>query len=390
MTHVKKSVRRIRYRAIRGLVLFASVWTQSASAQDPSPPRAEATPEPSARPEQTTPPEPKSPEPGPSLPSTPAWHPGLEVFAQYAYRRTESSGGDSAWFHAFDAPRVHAWLEAEYDHVRGKVLLEGVRSTADGALIGVSGDSVLLRAREAFGAYAPFSFLELRGGIVPTPTIAVLEQSWRMRAIAPSGIETAGLSSPADLGGQVRAIFPKDHGFASVAAYNGEGYARRELNRGKNAEVAALVFPLASMQSLRPLGVFASYVAGSAGVGLSRADRATGALVWQGDRVRGGVSGTYAWGVDGIGAERGAALDVFVRVEPIDRFLLGARLTHWMRARNAEDVVTTIWGALGYRIAAPLEGFLSVTRALPSALAEGSLPGSKFWEARVTTRIAFP
>ena len=70
-------------------------------------------------------------------------------------------GSSSTWFHAFDVPRVHAAVEGAYDDtLRGRVVMEAVRSASEGALIGVSGDSLVIRVREAYGAYRPVEALE--------------------------------------------------------------------------------------------------------------------------------------------------------------------------------------------------------------------------------------
>ena len=123
----------------------------------------------------------------------------------------------------------------------------------------------------------------------------------------------------------MRARLPADVGWVAVGAYNGEGYTNRELNRGKNLEAAvALHLPRGP---LRPLTLFGSYVLGSSGTGLSRADRLTGALLWQGDRVRAGVSVTRGWGVDDDGARGALLVEGFARVEPVARLLVGLRAT---------------------------------------------------------------
>jgi hypothetical protein len=315
---------------------------------------------------------------------------GLEVFAEYMYRRTQAPVEGSSWFHSFDAPRAHGAVEGEWEQARGRLLLEAVRSASEGALVGVSGDSLVIRVREAYGAYRLLDAIEVSAGVVPTLTIPELDGTWMLRAIAPSALEANGLASPADLGVKVRADLPARYGWVGLAAYNGEGYTSRELNRGKNVEGAFEVHPL-PRGALLPLGIFASYTNGSTGTVSARADRLTSGLVWQGTTVRGGALFTYAWGVAQAGTQHAALGTAFVRVEPIARLLTGARLDVAVRdVRTAPaDAISTLWLNVGYRIADPLEVFLAGSRSLPTTRADSEVPGSDAWSLRVIGRVVF-
>jgi hypothetical protein len=308
------------------------------------------------------------------------------------YRRTEASGASSStWFHAFDVPRVHGAIEGDLDEqIRGRLVVEAVRSASEGALIGVSGDSLVLRVREAYGAYRPRPFLELSAGVIPTLTVPELDGTWMLRAIAPSGLESNGLASPADLGVKVRAELPERYGYVALAASNGEGYASRELNRGKNAEGAFEIHPL-PQGALLPLGVFASYTAGSSGTASVRADRLTSGLVWQGVMVRGGAFFTYAWGVAESAIQHAALGTAFVRVEPLPRLLAGARVDVAVRdvTTGPADAISTVWLTAGYRVADPLELFLAGSHTIPTARANAEVPGADAWALRVIGRVIF-
>ncbi|MBX3214266.1 MAG: hypothetical protein KF850_19685 [Labilithrix sp.] len=315
---------------------------------------------------------------------------GLEIFAQYSYRSFAGPGDNRTWFHAFDVPRAHAALEGELDAARGRIVLEATRSASEGSLLGVAGDSLVLRLREAYGAYRVAELLELSAGVVPTLTVPNLDGTWMLRPVAPSALEASALMSPADLGAKARVDLPRGYGWLAAAAYNGDGYTSRELNRGKSFEGAAELHPLPNGE-LRPLGVFGSYVAGSTGTSLARADRVTGGLVWQGARVRGGAYFTHAWGVAQLGTQRAMLASAFVRVEPLPRVLLGARVDHVIRdaAASPDDALTTLWGSLGYRVALPVESFLALTRSIPTTRAQSELPGSNGWELRAIGRVVF-
>ncbi len=298
----------------------------------------------------------------------------LSVFAQYVLSLRQADE-ETDWYHEFELPRAHARLDAEFEGARARVLVEAVRSAAEGSLLGVAGDSFVVRVREAWAAYTAWDIIETRLGLVPTMTTGPIESLWGMRMIHPTGVERAGLLSPADLGGTVRGLFPKGFGWIGAGAYNGEGYSQRELNRGKNIEVATEVHPFAFAKVAEPFTVLASYTLGSSGTSLARSDRVTASLGWQGDLVRGGASFAYAWGVADQGETESLLFEGFVRVMPIERLSFGANASYWLRDQAAEaDWAATITGAAGYFIVDPLGVFLAVDGILLGDGANQALP----------------
>ncbi len=377
------------------LAAWALLLTLSAPAS--AEPSAEVAP-PDPAPEGATPSRPRPSYVGRAAPATEAAtttqsapiRAGIEVFASYAFQRLTPSQSTPTWFHVFDVPRVHAAIDAERGDVRGRLLIEAVRSASDGALLGVAGDSLVLRVREAYAEYLPIRALALSIGMMPTSTVPEIDGTWRMRAIAASAIETAGLASPSDVGARLRWELPHRLGFVAASAYNGEGYTNRELNRGKNVEAAVSLHPPRA-SSLAPLGLFGSYVSGSMGTASALANRATAGIVWQGELVRAGGFATYAWGVRDAAEPRAMVVSAFARVEPVDRWLLGARLDHAVRDVGASnrDAVTTVFGAAGYRVADPLETYLAVSRSLPTSRAEAELVSANSLELRAIARFVY-
>lgn len=313
---------------------------------------------------------------------------GLEAFVAYDLRINPAPSG-TQWFHEFEIPRAHASFTGRYGPVEARVVLEAVRSASEGALLGVAGDSFVMRLREASAGYRLGEYLAIDAGVIPTLTIPELDGTFALRAVAASPQESTGLGSPADLGASARFFFPRRYGYLAAAVYNGEGYPGRELNRGKNLEAALSVHPFAG-SAAGPLAVFASFVNGSSGTGSARAHRLTAALLWQGKRVRAGADFVHAWGVGEDGLRRSLLADGFLRLEPIDRLLFGARGFFWLRdAKDARDRVIEVTGAGGYRIADPLEAFLAVSRTLPGAPAAAALPGIDRWDVRLLARVVF-
>jgi len=308
------------------------------------------------------------------------------VFAQYVFAIRDDAGSTD-WFHDVELPRAIARLDGASGDVRARLAVEAVRSATDGALLGVAGDSLVMRAREASATYTAFEHVEARMGLVPTMTIAPIEQLWGMRMIAPTGLERAGLASPADLGATLRGLLPGGFGWLGVGAYNGEGYDRRELNRGKNVEIAAAIRPLASIDTPE-LTVLASYVAGSSGTALARADRLSGGLGWEGDSVRGGATATFARGVGAASDVDGALVEGFVRVRPLDELSIGANALYFARdTSDADDWTLTVTGSAGWFFAPVFGLFLAVDGQRFGATAAQGLPGVDDVRARVVTAL---
>lgn len=313
----------------------------------------------------------------------------LSVYTQYVLS-VRDDNGVTDWFHEFELPRAHARIDAAFEGARARVMVEGVRSASEGSLLGVAGDSFVLRLREAWLAYTAWEIIETRLGLVPTMTIGPVESLWGMRMVAPTGIERAGLLSPADLGGTVRGFFPKGFGWVGAGAYNGEGYTQRELNRGKNIEVATELHPFAFSEAAAPFTVLGSYSSGSSGTALARSNRVSTSLGWQGDMVRGGASFIYAWGIADQGDTESALVEGFIRVRPIERLSIGANGTFWLRDIAAEsDWTATITGSIGYFIVDPLGVFLAVDGFVNGEEAEQALPPKDDVRFRVIGAVDF-
>lgn len=317
-----------------------------------------------------------------------ALRPGLEAFAQYGVRLTNVDAGGLEVFHAFDVPRVHASLEGEYEHARARVVAEAVRSASEGALLGVAGDSILLRVREAWGGWSS-PRLDVRAGVVPTLTVPEVESTWGLRAVTSTPLEATRLVAPADLGVTARYQLPGGRGSVALGAYNGEGYAQREFNRGKNLEAFALVRPLVGTAAA-PLCAFASYVLGTSGLGDGRADRFTGGVLWRGARVRGGATFTWAWGADDRPDRESWLAEAFVAAEPVGALIVGARFLRWQRDVSVDtDRITSLVATVGWRVTRPWEVFLAGTRSIPGGRAAQALPGSDHWDLRAVSRVVF-
>lgn len=299
------------------------------------------------------------------------------VIAQYVFGLRDG-GEELAWFHSFELPRAQARVDVSLEDADARVTLEAVRSAAEGSLLGVAGDAFVFRVREAWAGYTAFEHVEARLGVVPTLTVGPLETMSGLRMVNPTLQERTGLLAPADLGGTLRGLLPGKFGFVGVGLYNGEGYSQRELNRGKNVEIGSAVHPLASIEGADPLVLQLSYVSGSSGTGLSRADRLTTGVAWEGDLLRGGATFTYGWGARGDGNTDSIAAEAFVRVHPIDPLVFGASASLWYRDVDVStDHLTTITGTVGVYPVSIVGAFLAVDGFVMGEAARAALPAQE-------------
>lgn len=313
---------------------------------------------------------------------------GAELFATYTHRW--SGEPSSTEDDRFDLGRLHVGARYESGRVVARVVVEGVRSSTDGALIGVAGDSFVLRAREAYAELRLPLDVALRAGMVPTLTIPEIEGTWMLRAVSAVPLEQWRFASPADLGAQVRWAFPKRFGALAASITNGEGYASREMDTRKSGEVALTVRPLAWLD-VPELAILASASRGTIGASSARNDRATAALLWQGRSLRAGVSYALAWGLAGDGTLRPTLLEAFTAAEPFHDVLLGLRVarTELDTASATEAAVDALLASAGYRIAPELEVHVAGEASRTNDAARLAQPGADRTELRAIVRASF-
>lgn len=325
-----------------------------------------------------TPPDPTARADAPG--TTWAFEPGAHVIAEYAL--TFPEGAD--WNHEFRLSRGWAWLGFRFEGARGRVLLEAVRGSGAGSLFGVAGDSLIVRFREAWVGYRLFDVLELRGGLVPTMLTSALTELWALRAVTSIGLRTFELMAPADLGATLAFDIPEGWGRVAVAYYDGDGYTSRELNRGKTLEVFAELHPLCFVHELAPLTLTLAYQMGSVATTSARADRFIGGLAWNDPRWGVGADVSWLGGIGDRGEREGLLVDGWARVEPIERLLIGAYVSHFIRnLALGTDQLTVLTVAVGARIVEPLRAFLALDGRFADDVAQLAEPGTRGWTVRV-------
>ena len=328
-------------------------------------------------------------DPQPVGPGTTAWSVALGASLITEYRLAFPAGGE--WFHEFDLTRGWAWIDLRVGDVAGRVLFETTRAGGEGALVGVGGDSLVVRAREAWVGERLFQRLDLRVGLIPTLTVNALSEPWAMRALAPVGLRQFGpleAVPPADLGASARLELPEGFGALAAMYSNGDGYRARELNRGKTVELLAQIHPFAWVPEVRPLVVTLGYQNGSVGTGSARADRLVGAVAWADPRLGLGVEGSLVLGLEDRGDREALLVEAWARAEPFDEvpLLIAARYGHLSldtQAGAPGSSASTFTGAVGARVAPPLRAFVAFDARLPEGTLDSAWTGFERWNVRI-------
>ena len=154
-----------------------------------------------------------------------------EVFSHFSTIQTESQH-----FSSFDIERAELGLQsAQEDNWGGELRLESVRSAGEDSLMGIDGDSLVMRVKRAwgFGRFIGDHWsITGRFGLIPDVWHMRVMSAFPLRALGPSQGEREGLQDTSDLGTSLTLKFHSQSIFLSLT--NGEGRLYQEQNKGKN------------------------------------------------------------------------------------------------------------------------------------------------------------
>ena len=182
-----------------------------------------------------------------------------ELFA--GFRRSALAGGRKFSEFALDRAELgtQLWWRPHWRLDTGVATrIEAVRSAGPQSLIGIDGNSLVMRLGQAYGHAAvhvgPIS-IGLRGGLVPERWIEQVEKGYDTRGVDPLASDRTLMFDRADLGATLtisgwRSLVELD---ASIT--NGEGRAQQEQNRGKNTTLLLSVRPLRRRLANGPLAL---------------------------------------------------------------------------------------------------------------------------------------
>jgi hypothetical protein len=243
----------------------------------------------------------------------------LHVDAE-ALARAEHTTTDAGDFDETELTRARLGvaldLPSTVERVGLDLRLEAVRSAARDSVLGVAGDSLILRmatAQAVFIADAGPVRLAARGGLVEDTHRRRIATAWDLRVADAPLVERAQFGHTADLGGAVEAsVFDGDLAL-EFAVTNGEGLAEAEQDATKNLGVTLSGVPLRAWD--HALVASAQTVRGTRGAGSTRADALSGLLAVQGPLVGAGVEYTRLAGTLDRGERDADALGAWLRGE---------------------------------------------------------------------------
>lgn len=260
--------------------------------------------------------------------------PGFFILEGQLFAGFEASPARS--YNQFDLRRAEIAMRLNpTEHVGAVIRIEAVRSATPESLLGVDGNSLLVRVKHAYGhAQTQLGPIhgEVRLGMIPDAWIEALERNYDFRGLSPTLSEGGLFFDTSDLGGGLvlstrgEGFFSKDAIRLSVAATNGEGRNEIERNRGKNVTAALSVQPVVAnfLGSDFRVGLHGFYRYGSLGVGAARNDRGGLGFSARHDRFELGGEWIRAMGYLGQSERNASGLGAWLGGSVIDGWLGGA------------------------------------------------------------------
>lgn len=215
---------------------------------------------------------------------------------------TQTAGDD---FTEFLIDRAELGAMYRYGHWGAELRLETIRSSSPGSVMGIDGDSLLLRLKRGWGfgrlQLTTNHSLEFRAGLIPDAYKELLENDYDLRGLAPTMTERARFFDTADIGGMVGWDGWGQRVRLRVELSNGEGRNQVERNNGKNTTIAFTVTPLALRVHRGPLhvSVHGAWRDGSLGFGNARNHRLAAGVTFVSPYPRAGFEFVRASGYDG-------------------------------------------------------------------------------------------
>ena len=232
----------------------------------------------------------------PSLWSKPVVLSG-EVFSGYRFDQSASQT-----FNDFFLERGEIGIQTPYSDQDGwswggELRLESLRSAGQNSLIGIDGDSLVLRVKRGWakGQWKRGDFkVSARLGLSHDPWHEVIMWAYPLRGVGPTLGEREGFQETSDLGGALH-IHWKKHSLV-LSLQNGEGRRYSEQNKGKDF-LAGINLNLYQSQTQQLYAHFA-YRDGSRGPSSGQNHRAFTALWYQSQNLSLGLIGYSAWGIN--------------------------------------------------------------------------------------------
>jgi hypothetical protein len=230
---------------------------------------------------------------------TPSVRVGVTLYTDYTYQQSPQatdSDGNTVNPGAFNVSRSYINVIGNVNHLVGfritpdVVRQSGLVSLGSGS--SVSNDSLVFRIKYAFGQFNLDDWTTkgswVRVGIQQTPLLDYEEGIYRYRFQGTTFTEREGFYNSADAGVSFHYNFPSNYGDVHVGVYNGEGYAKPEVNDQKAVDIRGSLRPFArSAPLLRGLRLTGYYV-GDNYVQNAERTRAVGQATYESPYFNGG------------------------------------------------------------------------------------------------------
>jgi hypothetical protein len=202
---------------------------------------------------------------------TPSIRVGVTLYTDYTYTQNpKSTDADGNLFNpsAFNVTRSYINVTGNINHyILFRITPDVTRESGLVTLTApntISNDSLVFRIKYAFAQFNLDDWMTrgswARFGIQQTPLLDYEEGIYRYRFQGTTFTEREGFYNSADAGASFHYNFPSNYGDVHVGVYDGEGYARPEVNDQKAVEIRGTVRPFATMAPvLRGLRVTGFY-----------------------------------------------------------------------------------------------------------------------------------
>jgi hypothetical protein len=202
---------------------------------------------------------------------TPSIKMGAVIFADWTYQTSpEITDADGNLVHpsSFNVTRAYINVIGNISHVVAFritpdiVRESGLVTVPPGGSI--TNDSLIFRIKYAYAQFNLDDWMEkgswVKLGIQQTPLIDYEEGIYRYRFQGTTFTEREGFYNSADAGASFHYNFPRNYGEIHAGVFDGEGYARPEVNDEKAIEIRGTVRPFATstplLRSLRVTGFY--------------------------------------------------------------------------------------------------------------------------------------
>jgi hypothetical protein len=202
---------------------------------------------------------------------TPSFKVGAVIYADWTWQsspQTIDADGNVINPNAFNITRSYINISGNVSHIVAfRITPDIVRESGLvtlGAGNTISNDSLVFRIKYAFAQFNLDDWMAkgswIRLGIQQTPLLDYEENIYRYRFQGTTFTEREGFYNSADAGASFHYNFGSNYGDVHVGVFNGEGYARPEVNDQKAIEIRGTVRPFAQgMTQLRGLRLTGFY-----------------------------------------------------------------------------------------------------------------------------------